>query len=72
MKNKKMPFTVKELLDRIYVSTEYNEVMFYDGVYYSGTISKNDVIKENYGEYADRQVLKFGFYDGKIEIALYI
>ena len=72
MKNKKMPFTVKELLDRIYVSTEYNEVMFYDGVYYSGTISKNDVIKENYGEYADRYVLKFGFYDGKIEIALYI
>ena len=71
MKNKKS-FTVKELLDRLYVSTEYNEVMFYDGVYYSGTISKNDVLKENYGEYADRQVLKFGFDDGKIEIALYI
>ena len=72
MKNKKMPFTVKELLDRIYVSTVYSEVVFYDGVYYSGTISKNDVLKENYGEYADRQVLKFGFKNGNIEISLYI
>lgn len=71
MKNKKS-FTVNELLERIYVSTEYSKVVFYDGVYYSGTISKNDVIKENYGEYADRKVLKFGFYDDKIEISLYI
>ena len=72
MKNKKISFTVKELLDRIYVSTEYGEVVFYDGLYYSGTISKDDVLKENYGEYADRQVLKFGFDNGKIEIGLYI
>ena len=71
MKNKKS-FTVKELLDRLYIITEYSEVVFYDGVYYSGTISKNDVLKGNYGKYADRQVLKFGFDDGKIEIALYI
>ena len=72
MKNKKMSFTVKELLDRIYASTEYSEVVFYDGFYYSGTISKDDVLKKNYGEYADKQVFKFGFYDSKIEIVLYI
>lgn len=72
MENKKMSFTVKELLDRIYVSTEYREVVFYDGVHCSGTISKNDVLKKNYGEYADRQVLTFGFKNGNIEIILYI
>lgn len=71
MKNKKS-FTVKELLNRLYISTVYSEVMFYDKDYYYGTISKNDVIKKNYGEYADRQVLKFGFKNGNIEISLYI
>jgi len=68
----KKSFTVKELLDRIYVNTEYSEVMFFDGVHHSETISKKDVLKENYGEYADRQVLSFGFNDGKIAILLYI
>lgn len=64
--------TVKELLDRLYYCSEYEKVHFTEGIISCGALSKEDVINNNYKQYGDRYVIKFGFMNGDIEIGLYI
>ena len=70
--NNKGLITVKELLDRLYYCSEYEKVNYTEGISRCGAISKEDVINNNYKQYGDRYVIKFGFMNGDIEIGLYI
>ena len=70
-KNTVKSFTVKELLDRLYYCTEYNKVNFTCRLMIVGALSRDDVIKQNYGQFADQLVIKWGFSDGDIDISLY-
>ena len=66
--------TVKEILDTFYCSCNYEKVIFTEvgsPLPCVGSITRKDVWERNYGEFSDRKVKKFGFYNHNVLVCLF-